>query len=78
MQGELINTHGPIILETDKVVIALWLSFAQNPTKAPRDGNGITWPLYQPGQEKMVVFAEDGENWFQLKDESINDNQCRR
>lgn len=78
MQGESAAIHGRITWKTDEISIALWLSFAQNPHKAPRDGNGITWPLYKPGQEKMVVFAEAGEKWFQLKDESINDNQCRR
>ncbi|KAJ4247847.1 hypothetical protein NW762_013056 [Fusarium torreyae] len=56
---------------------SLWLSFAQNPKKNPHDGKGVTWPLYKPGQKKMVVFAETNKKWFQLGDESRTENQCK-
>ncbi|KAH7233120.1 Alpha/Beta hydrolase protein [Fusarium tricinctum] len=57
---------------------SLWLSFAQNPKKSPRDGKGVTWPLYKPGKKNMAVFAEMDKKWFQLRDESLTENQCKK
>ncbi|KAG8672190.1 hypothetical protein FPOAC2_05558 [Fusarium poae] len=57
---------------------SLWLSFAKNPNNHPADGKGVTWPLYEPGQKKMVVFAETGKKWFQLGAESLTENQCSK
>jgi hypothetical protein len=59
-------------------LIGLWLSFAKNPNNHPADGKGVTWPLYEPGQKKMVVFAETGKKWFQLGAESLTENQCSK
>ncbi|KAF4451650.1 hypothetical protein F53441_5329 [Fusarium austroafricanum] len=56
---------------------SLWLSFAENPQKAPKAMNGITWPLYKPEQRKMAVIAEANAKWFQLRDESLTENQCK-
>jgi len=58
--------------------IDLWFSFALNPNKSPADGNGITWPLYKPGQKRMAVFAETGKKWFQLGAESLTEKQCTK
>lgn len=59
-------------------LIGLWLSFAQNPKKSPHDGKGVTWPLYKPGKKNMAVFAETDKKWFQLRDESLTENQCKK
>ncbi|KAH7163387.1 Alpha/Beta hydrolase protein [Dactylonectria estremocensis] len=54
---------------------ALWLSYANNPKRDPRDGKGTTWPKYQEGRKTLAVFAEDDE-WIQFVSKSVDDGYC--
>ncbi|KAI0127035.1 Alpha/Beta hydrolase protein [Xylariales sp. AK1849] len=61
--------------ETSYGMEALWLSFASNPDQEPTDGNGVTWPKYNPSTSSMVEFAAD-DKWIQFVSGSVDDSLC--
>ncbi|RAL58668.1 hypothetical protein DID88_002974 [Monilinia fructigena] len=48
----------PFEYEIAETMQALWLAFANDPSKAPSVGD-LTWPEYKSGKETMFLFAED-------------------
>lgn len=52
---------------------ALWLSFANDPQKAPSTGE-ITWPVYDSEQDSMLLFAEGDVKTQFVSGERIDGN----
>ena len=55
---------------------ALWLSFASDPNKEPKNTAGFSWLKYKTGTDNMALFA-DSEKVAQLVSGDRVDSYCR-
>ncbi|KAM0130692.1 hypothetical protein ACHAP3_007233 [Botrytis cinerea] len=63
----------PYEYEVANTMQALWLSFANDPQKAPSTGE-ITWPVYDSEQDSMLLFAEGDVKTQFVSGERIDGN----